>query len=287
MKPTQSQVNALCQSLQTRYDDAKLKILSAEAKVFADYLNRLSGFKIVASPLLSRHQHVGRVIVDGVLQVGSGYEKQVRGVVNYIAGVSQAATVSGFIDFVRQHQKQRKPQFKVKNRETELLRVAEFFAGKGIETFHELYKWLEPESHRDSILTKTSGLQGIVFSIGDKTADYFRVLVGHWDAVAVDRGIRGLLKDALKDAVVSSKHDYKELRSIVQLTAVSHFYCRPLDLDKSIYSYYVSNKSGANKLPQGTGITALASGTFKYCIYCGVRMPHVASYCPKCGKPQL
>jgi len=226
MKPSQKQVNILYHSLQSRYDNAKLKRISNEANVFANYLNTLSGFTTIDAP--HEVKHVGRVIVDGVLQLASDWNRQVGGTVRYITGVLSAATVSGFISFVQQHQRQPQTQFKVKNRETALLMVAQFFAGKGIETFDSLYKWLEPESNRDSLLTQNSGLQWGVFRIGNKTADYFRGLVGHWDAVAVDRGIRELLAAAKVISKFSNKYDYKEIRSIVQLTAVSHFDSRPL-----------------------------------------------------------
>lgn len=282
MKPSQNQVHTLYQSLQSWHNPSELKILGNEAKRLANYLNTLNGFKIINVTLSNQDKHVGRVIVDGVLQVASDYEKQVRKVVDYVSEVSGAATVSGFISFVKQHKQQRDQRFRVKNRDDDLLAVAEFFKKRGIETFDELHKWLEPEANRNSLLTKNSGLRGKIFKIGDKTADYFRGGVHHWDAVAVDRGIKGLLKAA----GVSSRYNYRELRSIVQLAAVSYLDCRPIDLDGSIYDYYVRNKGGSNKPPRRTIAPASTQGSFKYCIHCGVKIPQIAAYCHTCGQPQ-
>ena len=280
MKPTQSQVNALHQKLRSWHSPGELKMLRDEAKKLANYLDTLSGFRMIDRTLSDRDKHVGRVIVDGVLQVASDYEKQVRKVVSYITGVSEAATVSGFISFVRQHQQQPDQQFIVKNREDDLLAVAEFLKRMGVETFDDLHSWLEPEANRDRLLTKNSGLMGKVFRIADKTADYFRSGVHHWDSVAVDRGIRGLLKAA----DVSSRYSYRELRSIVQLAAVSHLNCTPLDLDGSIYDYYIQNKGGGRKPPRRP--LATAAGPFKYCIHCRAQIPQISAYCHTCGRKQ-
>ena len=282
MKPTQDQINALHLKLRSWHSPSELKTLTDEAKKLADYLNTLNGFSIIDVTLSDQDKHVGRVIVDGVLQVGSWYERQVRKVVRYITGVSSAATVSGFIGFVRQHQQQPDQQFKVKNREDDLLAVAEFFKKHGIETFDDLQRWLEPEENRDRLLTKNSGLIGKVFKIADKTADYFRNGVHHWDSVAVDTGIKGLLKAA----DVSSRYSYRELRSIVQLAAVSYLDCGPLDLDISLYDY-VQSRSGGGKPPRRPPATAAATaGQLKYCIHCGAQIPQIAKYCPKCGRKQ-
>jgi len=285
MKPTQSQVAGLNGFL-TSLHGIKLPVLAGEAKVFADYLNTLSGFKIIDEALSSADKHVGRVIVDGVLQVGKDYEKQVRPAVQSIRGFPEAATVSGFISLLNTKPLKSLINFKTPGTKSDLLMVARFFVGKGIETFDDLYAWLGPEQNRDSLLTKNSGLSGKVFRIADKTADYFRVLVRHWDAVAVDRGIRELLDKAKIISRYSKKYGYKEMRSIVQLAAVSHLNCRPVDLDAGIYDYYVSNKSGGNKPPRTTNVALSASGSSKYCIHCGVRIPHIARYCPKCGAYQ-
>lgn len=284
MKPSSSQVDDLNRFLQSLHRN-KLNVLANEAQAFAKYIKKLIGFKIVIAQLPPEHRHVGRVIIDGVLQVGKDYEKQVRPAVERILRFQEAATVSGFINLLTARQLKDLINFKTEGTKDDLLKMARFFANKEIETFEGLYTWLEPEKNRDSLLTEKSGLSGKVFRIANKTADYFRVLVRHWDAVAVDRGIRGLLDETGIISRYSKKYEYKEMRSIVQLTAVSHLDCRPVDLDASIYEYYAINKSG--NASKNEKAIPTKSRNLKFCIHCGQRIPRKANYCPECGTYQL
>jgi len=275
MKPTNNQVSALYQFLRLLHG-SKLSKLDSGAKTFASYLNSLSGFKIVdAKP---PHEHVGAAIVDGVLQVGKDYEMLVRPAVDCIKMFPQAGTVSGFISLLNKQPLSKLVKFKSARVKYDLLRVARFFAHKGIDTFEQLYDWLKSEKHRDQLLTLKRDPHGTVFSVGDKTADYFRRTVGHWDAVAVDKGVRQQLNGAGIVSLHSGKYTYKEKRSIVQLAAL-HLGHRPIDLDNSIYIYYVKGKS-QTKLVSTTRVHS--KGT-KYCIGCGAKIPRTAKYCSECG----
>ncbi len=262
MKPEKEKVDELYEFLRSLHGPERLEVLEAEAKRFADYLNSLRSFGLRDAKQPS--EHVGRVTVDAVLQVGLRYETHVRSRVEHIRdNYPQAATVSGFLRLLENLGAQKLICWKGKDQEERLLRSARFFASRRIETFPQLYEWLRAEENRDSLITSKIG------KIKDKTADYYRKLVGHWDAVAVDKGIRHQLDEA---GVVSKNYKYKEQRTIVQLTALL-LNTRPIDLDSSIYYYnYVRNK-----LPRG--------GT-KYCIECCAKIPRMARYCPKCGAQQ-
>jgi len=231
MKPTKDQVDELCRFLKLMHGP-KLEELRENGKLFATHLHSLNGFIIKDAGLPERH--VGSVIVDAVLQVGHNWEKQVKNAVNCIKTFPQAATVSGFIRLLDEQPLNELARFQSERIKHDLLRVARFFASKGIDTFEQLYDWLRPEKHRDELLTLERDPRRAVFSAGDKTADYFRGVVGHWDAVAVDRNIRALLDDAGIVSRSSNKYGYKEKRSIVQLAALD-LGCRPIDLDSSIY----------------------------------------------------
>jgi hypothetical protein len=116
--------------------------------------------------------------------------------------------------------------------EIDLIAVGNFFTNRGIETYSELKEWLKPEDNRDSLLFERSGLGGnSPFRVADKTADYFRVLVCHWDAVAVDSNIKAIIKNV----GITSEYAYKEMRAIIQLAALE-MNLRPIDLDASIYN---------------------------------------------------
>ncbi|MBI4767857.1 MAG: zinc ribbon domain-containing protein [Deltaproteobacteria bacterium] len=165
-----------------------------------------------------------------------------------------------------------------------MLDVVQFLSFRAIESYSDLREWLRPEEHRDALLSNMTGLgldTRTPFRIADKTADYFRVLVSHWDTVAVDRGIKKLLAQAQVVAFRSSLYSYKEKRSIVQLTALE-LGCRPIDLDHSIYLFLINKpRKSSTTIKDIKG----ENGS-KYCLECGKKIPRQAKYCPECGIKQ-
>jgi hypothetical protein len=283
MRPDKSEADKLVESLKSRHG-LRFDELSRHARQFADFLKKLDSFRLVDLDPLLQHQHVGRVIVDGVFQVGHDFEKQVRKRVECIAKYPEAATVSGFIRLLKEKGISQLLDWKSPGMQEDLLSVANFFSEQGIETYSELQKWLIPEDHRDSLLSDQSRLGGnTTFRVAEKTADYFRLLVNHWDAVAVDKGIGQLLAKAEIVSLHSTKFDYKEKRTILQLTALE-LDCRPIDLDHSIYVYYVNNKS-KDTIPRSP--KKRRRKDFMYCFHCGHRIRRDANYCTECGKSQV
>jgi hypothetical protein len=285
MKPEQKQIEELSVYLKKQHG-VKYENLKISGLKFANFLRELPGFNQCLGdpdPLLQA-EHVGRVIVDGVLQVGHSYEKQVRSRVERIRGYPEAATVSGFRLLLEKQGIIQLLDFNSKETEKDLIDVSVFFSGRGIETYSDLWEWLKSESNRDSLLSVHSGLgqqTETVFRIADKTADYFRLIVCHWDAVAVDKGVKMLLEDSGIVSLHSTKFTYKEKRTIVQLAALELNY-RPLDLDQSIYRFYISR--GQNK-PKKT--TNKPKANSKFCIECGEQIPRLSRYCPECGTKQI
>jgi len=158
--------------------------------------------------------------------------------------------------------------------------VATYFFSNKVDTYDSLREWLKPEVNRDAF--RRAGKLGPFFKVGDKTADYFRVLVGHSDAIAVDRGQRQLLADAHLVPLHSITISYKEKRSILQLTALA-MNCRPIDLDKSIYDYYVST----NKMKQASVQFPIRNNDqLKFCHNCGCQLLVSDGFCTKCGAKQ-
>lgn len=139
MKLTKEQVDELYDFLRSLHGPERLELLEAEAKKFLDYLKRLEGFQFIdAKPA---RKHVGRVIVDAVLQVGLRYETHVRSRVEHIRdNYPQAATVSGFLRLLKNLGAQKLICWKGKDQEERLLRSARFFASRRIETFPQLYE---------------------------------------------------------------------------------------------------------------------------------------------------
>ena len=262
------------------YED--LRLLGSK---FAKFLRELHGFSQCLGPADPVFQvpHTGRVIVDGVLQVGHDFEKQVRKRVERITGHPEAATVSGFRTLLEKQGIAQLLDFNSKETEKDLIDVSLFFTGNGIETYSDLWEWLKSERNRDSLLSVHSGLglqTSTPFRISDKTADYFRLIVCHWDAVAVDKGVKILLADSEIVSLNSTKFTYKEKRAIVQVAALELGY-KPVDLDQSIYRFYINR---GQKKPRK--IMAIPKNATKFCINCGEKIPRRSKYCPECRTRQ-
>ena len=284
MKPDRIQIDDLVRDLEKRHG-GKLDLLKNEARRFSRYIKALPTFRLVDPDPLLFVEHVGRVVVDGVLQVGHDYEKQVRKRVNQISNCKEAHTLSGFGGLLKEQGIRQLLGFDSQETERDMLDIVQFFSGQAIESYSDLREWLRPEEHRDSLLSDQSGLglnTRTPFRIANKTADYFRLLVAHWDAVAVDKGIKSLLAQAQVVALNSNRYSYKERRAIVQLAALE-LECRPLDLDQSIYRFSVG---GPGQSPTRAKATKRENGS-KYCLECGKRIPRQAKYCPECGMKQV
>jgi len=252
MKPQKKEIYKLREYLKWLHG-LKLGELQGKGKALAGYLGTLmktpEGFTLIEAKQSSKH--VGRVIVDLVLQVGKDYEELVRPAVDGIERFQGAATVSGFMCLLNKRPlKQLTAKFKSEKVKYDLLRVAKFFNDKGIDTFEQLYDWLKLgdkpndwsklEERRGKLKTLKRDPNGTVFAVADKGADYLRKLLGHWDAVAVDSNTKVLLDKAGIVSRYSKKYNYNEKRAIVQLAALS-LGKRPIDLDTSIYKDSVGN----------------------------------------------
>jgi hypothetical protein len=263
MTPDDKEIDDLLKALSSRHG-LKFDELVNQSKQLATYIKGLGNFNFVAPDPLLDIPHIGRVIVDAVLQVGHDYEKQVRKRVEYIKNYDEAVTVSGFLRILKELAINELLDWNSPAMEMDLLAVGNFFANRGIETYSELKEWLKLEDNRDSLLSERSGLGGnSTFRVADKTADYFRVLVSHWDAVAVDSNIKAILENAH----ITSKYNYKEMQAIVHLAALE-MNLRPIDLDASIYNdsvvhperYKRSNKRRQHDIDGRSGKMRITEG---------------------------
>ena len=134
MKPNPQKEKLLIATL-GRWHGSKYGDLQIKGKQFADGLRSLPSFNVVQATHPSKH--VGRVIVDGVLQVGKDYERQVRPAVYRILLFRQAATITGFIELLKSKPLKNIINFKTGNTKNDLLNVADFFQRQGINTFDE------------------------------------------------------------------------------------------------------------------------------------------------------
>lgn len=84
--------------------------------------------------------------------------------------------------------------------------------------------WIRKRGNRDKLKKNVSG-------VGDKTADYYGVLVCDPDAVAIDERISTFLNNA---DINERKYSYQQKKTIVQEAAKRMGYS-PLDLEQSIW----------------------------------------------------
>jgi hypothetical protein len=218
--------------------------LEAEAKKLVNYVHSLNdNFKITkAEPL----KHIGAIITDAVLQVGHRWKTHVGPRVERIENsYPEAGTISGLLSLLRSKGAQDLLNWNGIDAQERFRQTAEFFAREQIETVDDLHKWLQSEDNRDRLVTQSprDDKAGIA-KIANKTADYYRVLVGLPDAVAIDTYIKEFLTKAHID---TRKYKYEELRTIVQLAA-KQMGIRPVDLDQSIWNFQSENKEGGEKM---------------------------------------
>ncbi len=215
--------------------------LDNEVKKLVDYINSIE-LAIEQRPPSSKH--VGAIIADAVLQVGHKWKILVSPRIDrIITNYPKANNISELSLIIKAKEVKEFLNWKGEDVQGRFIKTVEFFKNEQINTFDELYEWLEKEKNRDRLVTKGTEINKAgIPKIGDATADYYRVLVRLPDAVKVDSLVKEFLTEA---GIKTSLYKYKELRTIVQLAA-KELNKRPLDLDGAIWNY-MENKSQNNK----------------------------------------
>ncbi|OXM83694.1 hypothetical protein [Paenibacillus rigui] len=207
-------------------------VSNSKADILAQYTLSLANFEIVTS-IDGGYNHIGATIVDGILQSGLRYETVVKPRVDKIRmNYPDANTSSKFLYLLERVPasnllqsnsgvsfKGRKPDY--------ILKVTNFFIENEIETEEDLKKWLELSSNE----RKLKKLKGI----GNKTVDYFKILVGI-ETTAIDRHLENFIKEA---GVIAT--GYKECQDIIN-DAAELLKVNKAHFDYSIWKY-MSNKS--------------------------------------------
>lgn len=219
--------------------------LEAEVNKLLDYIKLLKSsgeFQIERRGPPSEgpaDEHIGAIIVDATLSSPRhNYRRQVeKRVENLRSSYPQAETTSGFLDLMNSVALEEllmgwEKDSAKKLKQIQVSETAQFFASEDIETYSDLSKWIRNEENRRKLKKRVNG-------IGNKTADYYGVLAGDPNAVAIDDRISIFLDNA---GIATRR--YREKRTIVQLAAIPMGY-RPLDLDHSIWHYHPErNRTG-------------------------------------------
>jgi hypothetical protein len=179
--------------------------LDQDITTLTAYVRSLDDFQIQES-FDGDYGHMGATITDAVLQAGLRYETVVKPrVQRVLEQYPQARTTTGFLTLIREEGLEQVWQWKHPEKPARALALAAFFQAEGIETEADLRAWL---LHEENIprLKQNRG-------VGDKTADYLKILVGIHTS-AVDRHLYAFLADA--GIPVSS---YQQAKAILDGTA--------------------------------------------------------------------
>ncbi len=211
--------------------------LQPEAQKLVDYINSLgNSFEIV---IAHPETHIGAIVADAVLQVGHRWITHVGPRVQRIKSkYPGAATIPGILTLLETVGAKELLNWNGTDEQSRFCQTVQFFKTEGIESVDDLRRWLASDDNRDRLITKSHRPDKAgIDKIADKTADYYRVMVGLPDAVAIDSLISAFLRDA-----GVRRGEYRKAREIVQLAAkmlseIRGTSIRPIDLDQSIWKF--------------------------------------------------
>jgi hypothetical protein len=176
---------------------------------------------------------MGATIIDGILQAGLNYDNVVKPrVEKFKSEYPNCTTTSQFADLI--NKEDLSAIVNMKGQKIDRIKLlVKFLKTEKIETEDDFYDWLSiPEN-----LVTLATLKGIK----DKTIDYFKILTGHKNTVAIDVRLINFIKLALP---VIKTISYEDAHELLMLTA-KELKVEASTLDYSIWKY-MSGK-GNNK----------------------------------------
>jgi hypothetical protein len=192
------------------------------------YINSLSDFK---AKFQKPYEHMGATIVDGILQAGINYDSVVKPrIAQIILNFPQLSVTSEFQKAIDNNELELITNWSGSVKLNRIKAVTQLFLDKRIETETDLGKWLLNSKN----ITDFKQLKGI----GDKTADYFKILAG-LNTAAIDRHLISFLNCA---GIGITIQEYQKAHNIITETAIS-LNLEAKVLDHSIWAYMSSKKS--------------------------------------------
>lgn len=195
-----------------------------EVDILINYIKSLKDFTIAEPDIPVPYNHMGATITDAMLQAGTTWETVVKPRIKKILNYSEAKTTTGFLKLLEREGIKRLLNWDDDEKPTRILRVVCFFETEKIETEADLKTWIQ----NDENVTKLKKLRGI----GNKTADYFKILVGI-STSAVDRHLIQFLRKA---GIVISINEYSKAQKIINKSAEKMGIKKSI-LDHSIWKY--------------------------------------------------
>lgn len=178
---------------------------STRAHTLKNYVQSQAGFVLVED-VSEPYDHMGATITDAILQAGLNYATVVQPRVERLRReYPTCRTTTGFLNALEEQGPATLIRWTHPEKSGRIMGLARFLQVEGIETESQLATWLETPGNP----SRLKQLRGI----GDKTADYLRILVG-LQASAVDRHLLAFLQQAHVDV-----HGYADAQAVINATA--------------------------------------------------------------------
>lgn len=178
----------------------------------------------------SPYNNMGATIIDGILQSGLRYETVVKPRVDkFKKEFQEIKTTSQFYALINNNDLSE--IIKMKGQKVDrIILLVKFLKNEKIETEDDFHIWLR---NNDNLLL-LSNLKGIK----RKTIEYFKILTGHTDTVAIDVRLRKFISMCCDGFVISNN----DLAHEILIRVSEKLGIEPATLDYSIWSYMSSNR---------------------------------------------
>lgn len=200
-----------------------------DVALLISFVRNHEDFKIIPPDISVPYNHMGATITDAILQAGLKWESVVKPrIINLRDNKPVAITTTGFSQLVKREGIKKVLDWKDDEKPARILSVIELFKREGIETETDLKSWLQ----RDANIVKLKKLRGI----GDKTADYFKILAG----ISTNAVDRHLIRFLIMAGIDIKTNEYTRAHTIIDTAAET------MNINKSKFDYsiwkYMSDK---------------------------------------------
>lgn len=191
------------------------------------YIKSLPNFEIQKQ--IDVYDHIGALVVDGILQAALSYETVVLPRVKMVLDqYPDIKTTSGFKEVCENVGIKNIINWNGDKKANYILNLLDFLKSNNLETVSQLKVWLANSDNKAKFINENKG-------IGSVTAEYFRILAGD-ESVKIDRHLRNFLTDA-NIPQISDDEAIKVLSDVAQKMDTT-----PSVLDHSIWTYQSSKK---------------------------------------------
>ncbi len=178
---------------------------SSNAYQLAKFIDSIDDFEIYTD-IDGNYDHIGATVADAILQANNRYATHVKPRVNRILETyPEARTTTAVINLLGNISAKELLSWNGEDRAERFHKIILLFAAESIETESDLCKWLLNSSNT----LKLKAIKGI----GQKTADYFKILVGI-STCAIDRHLLSFL-----DFAGLTYNEYSQAQDVINSTA--------------------------------------------------------------------